>query len=70
MDLKNLKATNTREDRDAPFVEIKFMKGNEEVASIDCTSDQVLSGQTATLNCFGTEPNPKAYDRITINDTF
>ncbi|WP_040883391.1 hypothetical protein [Janibacter sp. HTCC2649] len=70
MELKNLKVTNNRDDRDGPFVEIKFMKGSEVLASIDCTSDQILPGQTATLNCFGTEPKPKGYDRITINDTF
>jgi hypothetical protein len=46
------------------------MKGNEVLATIDCTSDQILPGQTATLNCFGTEPKPKGYDRITISDTF
>lgn len=70
MELKNLKVTNNRDDRDGPMVEIKFMKANEVLATIDCTSEQILPGQTATLNCFGTEPKPKGYDRITINDTF
>ncbi|MEO7269231.1 MAG: hypothetical protein ABIW49_08515 [Knoellia sp.] len=51
-------------------MQIKFMQGSEVLATIDCSSDQILPGQTATLNCFGTELKPKGYDRITINDTF
>lgn len=70
MELKNLKVTNNRDKRDSALVTFKFMKGNEVLASMDCSSDPILQGQTVTLNCFGTEPKPKGYDRITINDMF
>ncbi|KGN36336.1 hypothetical protein [Knoellia subterranea] len=70
MELKNLKVTNNRGERDGALVQIKYMKGSEVLATIDCTSDQILPGQTVTLNCFGTEKKPSGYDRITINDTF
>jgi hypothetical protein len=70
MELKNLKVTNNRDDRDSALVTFKFMKGNEVLASVDCSSDPILQGQTVTLNCFGTEPKPKGYDRLTINDMF
>ena len=70
MEVKNLKVTNNRDDRDGAIVEIKYMKGSEVLASIDCTSDQILPGQTVTLNCFSGDKKPKGFDRITINDTF
>lgn len=70
MELKNLKVTNNRDDRDGAFVQIKYMKGSEVLATIDCNSDQILPGQTVTLSCFGTESKPTGFDRITINDTF
>ena len=70
MELKNLKVTNNRGDRDGAFVQIKYMKGSEVLATIDCNSDQILPGQTVTLSCFGTESKPAGFDRITINDTF
>ncbi|EAP98567.1 hypothetical protein JNB_00325 [Janibacter sp. HTCC2649] len=43
MELKNLKVTNyrdDRDDRDDPFGQVKFMNGNEVLATIDCSSDQ------------------------------
>jgi hypothetical protein len=70
MEVKNLKVTNNRDDRDGAIVEIKFMKGSEVLASIDCTSDQIIPGQTVTLSCFSGDKKPKGFDRITINDTF
>ncbi|WP_404383529.1 hypothetical protein LL946_00075 [Knoellia locipacati] len=70
MELANLKVTNNRGERDGAFVQIKYMKGGEVLATIDCTSDQILPGQTVTLSCFSTDKKPTGHDRITINDTF
>lgn len=70
VEIRDLKVTNNRDDADAAFVEIKFMKGTEVLESIDCTSDQILVGQTATLTCLPTVEKPTGYDKITINDTF
>ncbi|GAA4124016.1 hypothetical protein GCM10022415_29740 [Knoellia locipacati] len=68
MEVTNLKVTNNRDDRDGAIVEIKFMNGSEVLASVDCTSDQILPGQTVTLSCISGDKKPKGYDRITIND--
>jgi hypothetical protein len=69
-DLKNLKVTNNREDKDSALVEIKFMRGTEVLASADCVSDPIAVGQTVSLTCLSTDKLPKRYDEITINDTF
>jgi len=68
--VENLKVTNSRDDRDGALVEIKFMAGNEVVALVDCTTEQIPVGQTTTLNCISSDDFPTDYDRITINDAF
>jgi hypothetical protein len=68
--IEGLKVTNARGDRDGAFVEIKFMDGNEVVALVDCTTEQIPVGQTTSLNCSSGDKFPATYDRITINDTF
>ena len=70
IELEDLKVTNNRDDADSAIVEIKFMSGSEIVASVDCTSDILQPGQTATLSCFSGDQLPDDYDEITINDTF
>lgn len=70
VEIEGLKVTNNRDERDGAIVEIKFMKGSEIAASVDCTSDQLQPGQTATLNCLSADALPDDYDKITINDSF
>ncbi|MEV8194948.1 MULTISPECIES: DUF2510 domain-containing protein [Rhodococcus] len=68
--IEGLKVTNARGDKDGALVEIKFMDGNEVVALVDCTTEQIPVGQTTSLNCSSGDKFPATYDRITINDTF
>lgn len=68
--IEGLKVTNNRDSADTALVEIKFMKGDEILASVDCSSDQLQKGQSATLSCIGATEKAEGYDRITINDTF
>ncbi|WP_083583730.1 DUF2510 domain-containing protein [Rhodococcus zopfii] len=68
--IEGLKVTNNRTERDGALVEVKFMRGNEVVALVDCSTEQIPVGQTTTLNCISADNFPTAYDRITINDTF
>lgn len=70
VNIEGLKVTNSRDEKDGALVEIKFMRGNEVVALVDCTTEQIPVGQTTTLNCISADDLPADYDRITINDTF
>lgn len=70
LDLKGLKVTNDRDDKDSAIVEIKFWKGSEVLASADCTTDPIAPGTTAQVTCISGDKLPKSYDKITINDTF
>lgn len=69
-DIKGLKVTNNRDDKDSALVEIKFMKGSEVLAVTDCTTEPVAVGETTTLSCISADQIPRSYDRITINDSF
>ena len=68
--ITGLKVTNNRDHKDSAVVEIKFMKGSEVLALVDCTTDPIQKGQTATLDCFSDDKLPDDYDEITINDSF
>lgn len=68
--VKQLKVTNNREDRDSALVEIKFWKGSEVLALVDCTTEPIAPDTTVSLSCMSGDKLPKAYDKVTINDTF
>jgi hypothetical protein len=70
LDIKGLKVTNNRDDKDSAIVEIKFWKGTEVLALSDCATDPIDPGTTVTVSCLSTDALPKKYDKITINDTF
>lgn len=70
-EIKNLKVTNTRKNDDVAWVEFKFWKGTEVLASIDCTGDgNIATGTTVSLDCTSTDKLPGGYDKLTINDAF
>ncbi|NRQ50423.1 DUF2510 domain-containing protein [Aeromicrobium stalagmiti] len=69
-DIKGLKVTNNRDEKDSALVEIKFMKGTEVLALADCSTEPVAVGQTTTLTCLSADELTTEYDRITINDSF
>ena len=70
MTIDGLKVTNNRPRKDSAFVEVKFWRGTEVLASINCTSDDIAPGTTVTLNCITGDKKPTDYDRLTINDMF
>jgi len=70
VDIKGLKVTNNRDDKDGALVEIKFWKGTEVLASADCTTDQIDVGTTVKVSCLSSDKLPKKYDKVTINDSF
>ncbi|MBD3924532.1 hypothetical protein IEZ26_07875 [Nocardioides cavernae] len=70
LDVKGLKVTNNRDDKDSALVEIKLWQGTEVKALADCTTEPIGVGTTVSLSCLSTDKLPKSFDKITINDTF
>jgi len=68
--VKHLKVTNNRDSKDSAIVEIKLWKGTEVKALVDCTTEPIDVGTTVKLSCVSTDPMPKQFNKITINDTF
>jgi Protein of unknown function (DUF2510) len=69
--VQNLKVTNDRDEADYAIVLIKLLNDNEVLATVTCESPaRLVEDTTVTLECFGTEPMPTAYNKVTINDAF
>lgn len=69
-DVKGLKVTNNRDDKDSALVELKLWRGSEVLAVADCTTEPIAVGTTTSLSCISADDVPKTYDKITINDAF
>jgi hypothetical protein len=69
-EVKGLKVTNERDERDSAIVEIKLWKGSEVLSSASCSTDQIAPKTTVTLSCLSGDKLPKKYSKMTINDTF
>lgn len=69
-EIKGLKVTNEREDRDSALVEIKMWQGSEVLALVDCTTEPIAPSTTVTLTCGSSDKMPNKFDKVTINDTF
>lgn len=70
VEIKKLKVTNNRDDRDSALVEIKLWRGTEVLATSDCSTEPIEVGTTVSLSCFSADKMPAKYDKITINDSF
>jgi hypothetical protein len=64
------KAKNTGDAASAMFVDVKFLRGDEVLASVMCTTDSLEPGQTKAISCFSSDDYTKKYDRITAEATF
>jgi hypothetical protein len=64
------KARNTSGKVSSLFIDIKFLRGDEVIADVMCSSGSLEPGQVTTMNCLGDGEYTKAYDRITAEATF
>jgi len=62
--------TNEADDARSMFLSFTLLKGTKLLASIDCSSDEIEKGQSVALKCLSTDKLPKAYDKVTVEDTF
>lgn len=64
------KAKNTGDSASAMIVDVKFLKGDEVLAKVMCTTDELEPGQTAKMDCLGTDAFTRKYTSITVEATF
>lgn len=67
--LKNFKVINNRKEADNLWVSVKFWKGSEVLATVDCTNEDIAVGTTVSPSCGSLDKFPTGYDKITIQDS-
>lgn len=70
MVIEDLKFENNRGEPDSLLADIRFLRNDEVLASLSCSSDLASIGQTVPVDCSGFDTVPADYDTITIQDAF
>lgn len=68
--IEGLKVTNNAEDARSAFLTITLYKGNEVIGSIDCSSNELQSGDAGALDCTSTDDFTEDYDTAKVADAF
>ncbi|MFI5693162.1 hypothetical protein ACIA58_15045 [Kribbella sp. NPDC051586] len=64
------KARNTGGETSSMFIELKFLKADEVVIDVQCSTNQLEPGQTQAMSCFSSDDYTKKYDRVTAEAMF
>lgn len=70
IEVLDLKFENNRDEPDSLLADLRFIRGNEVLATATCSSDQASVGQIVPVECYGIDPIPTDYDTITIQDSY
>lgn len=75
--LENVKVTVAEADEDLPdsgrtaLLTFRFYKGNEVLAEVQCSSNEMQVGETSRMDCLSMSSNPaKGYNTIKVSDAF
>lgn len=67
--IKGLKVTNEADSARAAQLTFRFYKGNENLGEVECTANQMQTGEKSGLQCFSLDEKfPKGYDTIKVSD--
>jgi hypothetical protein len=65
------KAKNISDDADSSmFITVKFLRGDEVMANIMCTTGELAAGQIEAMNCLPDGTYTKKFDKVTAEATF
>ena len=68
--VKGMRAKLTGDSADTAMFTIQLNRGQEVLASIECTGSEVEPGQSAPLSCFSADDLPKRWKRVTVQDSW
>jgi hypothetical protein len=67
--IKGLRVTNTEDEARTALLTFRLYKGNENLAEIECSSNELQSDEISRMNCVSMESRfPKGYDTIKVAD--
>ncbi len=65
--IENLKVTNEAEDTRTALFTFRFFKGTENLAEVECSSNEIGTGESNTLDCVSFDGRcPTGYDTIKV----
>jgi len=69
--IKKMSVTNTLDESRSALLTFRFYKGNENLAEVECTSNQMQAGEVSTLSCFSFDSKfPQSYQDIKVSDAW
>jgi hypothetical protein len=69
--INGLSVTNTADEARSALLTFRFYEGNEVVGEVECSSNQMQSGEASSLDCVSFDSKPvKGYDTIKVSDLF
>jgi len=67
--IKGLRLTNTTDGARTALLTFRFYKGNENLAEVECSSNQLQPGEVSKMDCVSMDGDfPKGYDTIKVSD--
>lgn len=70
VDVKGLRVKNTGDSADNAFLTFNLDKGDEVLASIECTSSEVQPGKTIKLSCIPADKPQAQWDSVSVRGEF
>ncbi|HSE72804.1 MAG TPA: hypothetical protein VLA97_18705 [Nocardioidaceae bacterium] len=67
--IKGLRVTNTSDGARTALLTFRFYSGNENLAEVECSSNEIQTGEASKLDCISMDSGfPKGYDTIKVSD--
>lgn len=71
--IENARVTNASDDEDSrtALLTFTFYKGSENLAEVECSSNELQAGESSKMDCFSTDSDfPTGYKVIKVADAF
>lgn len=68
--IKGLRVTNNADEARHAQLTFTFVKGQENLGEIECSSNELQPGQSSRMDCFSFDGRIKGYDEIRVADMF
>lgn len=69
--IKDLRVTNVADEARSALLSFRFYKGNENLAEVECSSNQLQADEVSAMDCFSFDGKfPAGYDTIKVADSF
>ena len=69
--IEGLRVTNSASEERTAQLSFRFYKGNENLAEVECSSNQLQADETSKMDCFSFDGDfPKGFDSVRVADSW